>query len=655
MRTKSRQPVQPPVTDLDEVKRRFIRQNRELAKNNSTQSLRIRHLEIEVGRLQSDNLELREQVLQLQGSLDRAHVGVGVQVVEKIRDELKAKLTELGYLVAGLDNGIRNAQPLQVARSLGTIEGQWRDRQPLMDAMRDSQLPTINEDKLYPRRTLDAAEIQSARLSDLNSNGSPDLGSPPIAHFDYEDEEKPPSPLIPNSADGFEDDIIPTKLYANLETRRSRKGELSKIQVRRGSLLAQSPTKAEPETTALILRTGTKRKLAETDSEPKPAMPPIGEDFNFTRRGAKMQEVAEATNATIDPKISTDAYEGYNDMRQRPVRKVLGDKSTNISPRKVQLSEKTGKPRHEDLPKSEHANARRKSRARRVSSLPLPSSPGQTIPTIEAAPLAKPATFELALETPAGLQDLFSPTPSACSTSLNENRDTPPPATLNTTGRTLLEGRPSRRARSAVNYTEPSLVAKMRRPRKELADAISGLQDPRLAMSNTAKTDKAFASHKVAYIKREPQDDGDEDCWDPLVPAATSELLGPLKSRSTKGLASDAEVYQPGGLPVEPSSPSVVSQTRPRASGSSREVRQDTQELDEHELGTTVEKLEDLGIFEFNESSSPPAVTKKQSQRRQSSVSKSFQGTPQEGEAKDRLPGTVRRERSASRRKSMML
>ena len=48
MRTKSRPPPlarQNLSANFDEVKRRFIRQNRELAKNNSSQSLRIRSLE----------------------------------------------------------------------------------------------------------------------------------------------------------------------------------------------------------------------------------------------------------------------------------------------------------------------------------------------------------------------------------------------------------------------------------------------------------------------------------------------------------------------------------------------------------------------------------------------------------------------------------
>lgn len=49
--------------------------------------------------------------------------------------------------------------------------------------------------------------------------------------------------------------------------------------------------------------------------------------------------------------------------------------------------------------------------------------------------------------------------------------DTPPPGYLALNGETA---RPSRRARSAVSYAEPNLRDKMRRPTKELFDAVAG-------------------------------------------------------------------------------------------------------------------------------------------------------------------------------------
>ena len=53
----------------------------------------------------------------------------------------------------------------------------------------------------------------------------------------------------------------------------------------------------------------------------------------------------------------------------------------------------------------------------------------------------------------------------------NEGRDTPPPADISSQGEV---SRPSRRSRTSVSYAEPNLRDKMRRPTKELFDAVAG-------------------------------------------------------------------------------------------------------------------------------------------------------------------------------------
>lgn len=53
------------------VKRRFVRQNREIARVNSIQSLRIRTLESDVSNLLAENVSLREQVIMLSQELER--------------------------------------------------------------------------------------------------------------------------------------------------------------------------------------------------------------------------------------------------------------------------------------------------------------------------------------------------------------------------------------------------------------------------------------------------------------------------------------------------------------------------------------------------------------------------------------------------------
>ncbi|KAK9480671.1 hypothetical protein V1514DRAFT_275889 [Lipomyces japonicus] len=59
---------QVPAETVDSVKRRFMRQNRELAKVNSSHSARIGNLEAKITSLLAENLELRQQVIALEHS-----------------------------------------------------------------------------------------------------------------------------------------------------------------------------------------------------------------------------------------------------------------------------------------------------------------------------------------------------------------------------------------------------------------------------------------------------------------------------------------------------------------------------------------------------------------------------------------------------------
>ena len=75
------------------------------------------------------------------------------------------------------------------------------------------------------------------------------------------------------------------------------------------------------------------------------------------------------------------------------------------------------------------------------------------------------STVEPIFITPAQPEcDVFLPTPIQTPALSIESRDTPPPSDI--TGRT------SRRSRGNVSYAEPSLRDKMRRPTKELVDAV---------------------------------------------------------------------------------------------------------------------------------------------------------------------------------------
>jgi len=131
-------------------------------------------------------------------------------------------------------------------------------------------------------------------------------------------------------------------------------------------------------------------------------------------------------------------------------------------------------------------------------------------------------------KTPAGA-DPFSPPSTKPSTARPESKDTPPPGDLNpsatSTDQASAAGRTARRARAPVNYAEPNLISKMRRPTKELVDAV--VPDGRRSMS--AKPDEASAPPttvekekaklRTAVIEREG-DEGDGSAWKSLPSAA---------------------------------------------------------------------------------------------------------------------------------------
>lgn len=634
MRTKSQVGRPRPPADFEEVKRRFIRQNRELAKNNSTQSLRIRSLELEVSRLLADNLELRNRVLQVQNELHASRWQASTTTaVLRVKEELQAKIVELSGIVDGIEDMREHAQ--NGRRDSGTngerraLAGNWRERLPLSELMRESQMPTIAEDKLYPRRTIGAAEIQTIRLSDNGSTGSPDLGPPPVARFDYEDPVKTVSPLVDRTspvrtAPSNDDDLIPASLSINLETRKKRRDGQPKLEIRRHSVLGQSPGKGDVEASS-ILRTGAKRKLSDREAE-KPIRPPGKGDFAFVRKVAP----DESKTANEQVPVNANTLSNADTTSKSPAqssRKVLGEKSVNMSPRKTVTAEKpreepdraSDKQSSDDKPATVRPTTSR--RHRRISSIPLPTALDEVVLTTEfPLPTSEPLQGDPPPQTPAAL-DLFSPTPSEPSARQPEGRgDTPPPDTLISTRSTADSNatRPSRRARSAVNYAEPSLMAKMRRPDKKMVDALTGLQDPRRAM-NASSVER----RRQVEVKQEPLDDDDvigDDAWKSLPSAVINdegEAASPLSRKSetppttlaptllgSRDMQSDERLSSASTATSSASSLATARQRRRQSTTRTSAITATADPTDSN-IGLAASKLSELDLYDFKESSSP--------------------------------------------------
>ena len=111
-------------------------------------------------------------------------------------------------------------------------------------------------------------------------------------------------------------------------------------------------------------------------------------------------------------------------------------------------------------------------------------------------------------ETPAPPNDLFSPVSSEPSAARAESRDTPPPPDLGPDTGTGSFGRASRRSRGSINYAQPNLRDKMRRPTSELVDAVGA--EERLRQANLARTER----ENTASVTIKHEDTDTLPVWD---------------------------------------------------------------------------------------------------------------------------------------------
>jgi hypothetical protein len=137
-------------------------------RTNSQQSIRIRSLENDCSRLLAENLSLREHVLQLQNTIESQPLQPSFENINAVKAKLEAKMMELGGLVAELgdlkkvDSRPRCRTQLATARP-GPDERQWRSGLGLQE-VENQMLPTISEDKFYPRQTMGYVEHQERVL-----------------------------------------------------------------------------------------------------------------------------------------------------------------------------------------------------------------------------------------------------------------------------------------------------------------------------------------------------------------------------------------------------------------------------------------------------------------------------------------------------------
>lgn len=124
------------------------------------QSLRIRSLESEVSHLLGENVSLREQVINLTSEIERLEAAKLLHDgVYEIKARLDTKLAELNSLASDL-----GMLPRRVGKINSKPEGNTERPKTALEprraadfnpAMDGGKLPSIVEDKYFPRRTLE--------------------------------------------------------------------------------------------------------------------------------------------------------------------------------------------------------------------------------------------------------------------------------------------------------------------------------------------------------------------------------------------------------------------------------------------------------------------------------------------------------------------
>lgn len=418
-----------------------------------------------------------------------------------------------------------------------------RSKTSLGEVVQDGQLPTIVEGKPFPRKTLEyeivtipclsvgLTRCSSAEISALNAetaSESPEIGPPPTTYLDQEDVE---TAQVHNVDTQFQalnlDDVEVSGLFsANFETRRRRRetyvrsDDTAEVPP---NMTATGREKAAEDVSNRPLRAGAKRKL-DIQDRPWPSKGDAHDvpQFDFTRKIHERSGCQSPTKmAAIDLSVPTAAVvlraPTASAPPLSPIRKALIPskfpcggmfeqmlikieiESANMSPRKVQ---------HSDKPKDKDSMAP----IHKINDVVQDQLKSPTEIEVHAIYTVSPkdnlhgfVEIKEEPQTPAFL-DLISPPSTQAS-------DTQPGST---SGRPSSprpsNARGSRRSRPQISYAEPNLISKMRRPTKDLVDAVG--RDNKQS-GNPASTD-------TGSVKKEEKP---EDVAQTLNPAAVRTIL----------------------------------------------------------------------------------------------------------------------------------
>lgn len=340
---------------------------------------------------------------------------------------------------------------------------------------------------------------------------SPELGPPPMSHLIEDEPVKIDSPRAPppkQSSPSPKGIVEPPMAlhsrnaesdYQQSPSPQKKRDAFSRRNESRPNLQSSGPdTQDEPSPSPLkkrdVLSYPAKDKPQQRGPKPKesqiqtpsasqaPAATPtkagIKRKFTPGDEASNTKPMAKATSENQPPRPMTGgkSLKELSNMRKeerpgsQPHRKPLSAKSTNddiVSPKKKprQLATDEVIAAKSNLKKCKATQDQAKTKAKTSAPVRV-----DVAPEPEPAPVVATVTSDLA--TPLAEPELLAPNSPVSAPPADAPRgDTPPPADISSKGET---SRPSRRSRGVVSYTEPNLRDKMRRPTKDMVDAVAG-------------------------------------------------------------------------------------------------------------------------------------------------------------------------------------
>lgn len=649
----------------------MLRQNRDLAKSNNVRALRIRELENECACMLSENLELRSRILELEKQAQDSDARRIADHALAVKAKLESQLTEWGTLLAelGLEPPIKRHSP-RISKSTRqrmsfSASRPSPSQRRLRDVARDiEELGHISEGKSCPRRSMKYApptmpqaqavltrpsspEQILALRSEVDTTDSPELGPPPMSKFIDEDPVKIDSPSRPAAPETAQDpsprhmieppvSLTSPQIYSPQAIKTNELPPPSPSPS--PTVTAPPPVTRQPDAPVELIalrqpiKTGSKRKLD------------IREDIDNIPKQPTAEVATEKTSPghKADGKNTKDMSSLRNQLGERncveiSTRKPLAAKSTNDdirSPKKMGKSAANDKPpaskTYQTKPKA--SGSRSKSKAKSHISIKVEAAPELEIP--------RQSTAEPAVRLSEPM--LLPSSPEPVSGDHINRGDTPPPADITSRGETT---RPGRRNRAAISYAEPNLRDKMRRPSKQLYDAVAGEGKQSRRSSSQAET----LASETQQVKQESLAG---EPWQTL-PASRARTAVP-EGDGTPHSPLAGKVSSPRHILPD----TVVTDRRRRPSSMSSRAPEPADEGAKGEEADTSTNADtsgsgDVDIYEFT-SSSPQtdkeeAVESKKSSRRQTISSKRVSAAVHS----DNSSGT--RERNAARRRSMLV